>query len=128
MIVTPKFKSLMHTSPFYRVKACTEENQQLQKRIRTLEAQNESLLVQMRRFQSVLTGGGNSGRSQVNASTALMMLILSAALFIVPSVRQDAAGSENDLSLPASKMPSAGGSFLSSVFSGFQFMLMSFNS
>ncbi|XP_042862758.1 uncharacterized protein LOC122247485 isoform X2 [Penaeus japonicus] len=91
-----------------RVKACTEENQQLQKRIRTLEAQNESLLVQMRRFQSVLTGGGNSGRSQVNASTALMMLILSAALFIVPSVRQDAAGSENDLSLPASKMPSAG--------------------
>ncbi|XP_047502672.1 uncharacterized protein LOC125048160 isoform X1 [Penaeus chinensis] len=91
-----------------RVKACTEENQQLQKRIRTLEAQNESLLVQMRRFQSVLTGGGNSGRSQVNASTALMMLILSAALFIVPSVRQDAAGSDSDLSLPASKMPSAG--------------------
>lgn len=90
-----------------RVKACTEENQQLQKRIRTLEAQNESLLVQMRRFQNVVTGGSN-GRSQAHASTALMMLILSAALFIVPSLRQDGATADSELSLPASKMPSAG--------------------
>lgn len=118
----------MPRNPFSRVKACTEENQQLQKRIRTLEAQNESLLVQMRRFQSVLTGGGNSGRSQVNASTALMMLILSAALFIVPSVRQDAAGSESDLSLPASKMPSAGGFILSLVLVCYCFVLQSFGS
>lgn len=90
-----------------RVKACTEENQQLQKRIRTLEAQNESLLVQMRRFQNVVTGG-SSGRPQAHVSTAFMMLILSAALFIVPSLRQDTATSDSELSLPASKMPSAG--------------------
>lgn len=89
------------------MKACTEENQQLQKRIRSLEAQNESLLVQMRRFQNAVTGG-NSGRLQTHASTALMMLILSAALFIVPSMRQDGASSDSELSMPASKMPSAG--------------------
>lgn len=87
-----------------RVKACTEENQQLQKRIRTLEAQNESLLVQMRRFQNAVTGG----RSQAHASTALMMLILSAALFLVPSLRQDGTASDTELSVPVSKMPSAG--------------------
>ena len=93
---------------FYRVKACTEENQQLQKRIRSLEAQNESLLVQMRRFQNAVTGG-NSGRLQTHASTALMMLILSAALFIVPSMRQDGGNSaESELSVPSSKMPPAG--------------------
>lgn len=92
----------------YRVKACTEENQQLQKRIRSLEAQNESLLVQMRRFQNAVTGG-NPGRLQTHASTALMMLILSAALFVVPSMRQDgAATSDSELSMPASKMPPAG--------------------
>lgn len=92
-----------------RVKACTEENQQLQKRIRSLEAQNESLLVQMKRFQNAVTGG-NSGRLQTHASTALMMLILSAALFIVPSMRQDGSSSDSELSMPASKMPSAGNS------------------
>lgn len=91
-----------------RVKACTEENQQLQKRIRSLEAQNESLLVQMRRFQNAVTGG-SSGRLQTHASTALMMLILSAALFIVPSMRQDGGSSaDSELSMPSSKMPSAG--------------------
>lgn len=90
-----------------RVKACTEENQQLQKRIRNLEAQNASLLVQMRKFQNAVIGGSN-GRSQAHASTALMMLILSAALFIVPSLHQDGAASDSELSLPATKMPSAG--------------------
>lgn len=90
-----------------RVKACTEENQQLQKRIRRLEVENQSLLVQMRKFQNAVIGG-SSGRSQAHASTALMMLILSAALFIVPSLRQDGAVSDSELSLPASKMPSAG--------------------
>ncbi|KAK7066535.1 bZIP transcription factor [Halocaridina rubra] len=90
-----------------RVKACTEENQQLQKRIRCLEAENQSLLVQMRKFQNAVIGGSN-GRSQAHASTALMMLILSAALFIVPSLRQDGNVSDSELSMPTTKMPSAG--------------------
>ncbi|KAK3858421.1 hypothetical protein Pcinc_035395, partial [Petrolisthes cinctipes] len=91
------------------VKACTEENQQLQKRIKSLEAQNETLLHQMRRFQTAVTGGSSSGRLQTHASTALMMLILSAALFIVPAVRQDGkASSESEMSLHSSKLRSAG--------------------
>ncbi|XP_064116132.1 uncharacterized protein LOC135221975 isoform X2 [Macrobrachium nipponense] len=91
-----------------RVKACTEENQQLQKRIRSLEAQNESLLVQMRKFQNAVIGGSNNGRSQVHASTALMMLILSTALFVVPSLRQDTKVSDNELSLPSTKISNPG--------------------
>lgn len=58
----------------------------------------------MRRFQNAVTGG----RSQAHASTALMMLILSAALFLVPSLRQDGTASDTELSVPVSKMPSAG--------------------
>ncbi|XP_068244814.1 uncharacterized protein [Palaemon carinicauda] len=91
-----------------RVKACTEENQQLQKRIRSLEAQNESLLVQMRKFQNAVIGGSNNGRSQVHASTALMMLILSTALFVVPSLRQDTKVSDSELSLPSTKISNPG--------------------
>ncbi|CAL4122753.1 unnamed protein product [Meganyctiphanes norvegica] len=91
-----------------RVKACTDENQQLQKRIRTLEQQNDNLLTQMRRFQSMVANGiSGNGRSHTHASTAIMMLVLSAALFIVPSLRpQD--GNDNELSMPSSKMPSTG--------------------
>jgi len=91
-----------------RVKACTDENQQLQKRIRTLEQQNDNLLSQMRRFQSMVANGiSGTGRSHTHASTAIMMLVLSAALFIVPSLRpQDV--NDKELSMPSSKMPSAG--------------------
>ena len=52
-----------------RVKQCSDENMSLQKRIRLLETENKSLLSQLKRLQSILTGqGGNVGASTVTAA------------------------------------------------------------
>lgn len=91
----------------FRVKQSTEENQQLQKRIKTLEKQNESLLTQLKRFQNLVGGGIYYNKAHNHTSTALMMLILSAALFVVPSLRSQDNKGENELTRNT-KMPAAG--------------------
>lgn len=91
-----------------RVKNCTEENQQLQKRIKTLEKQNETLKVQLKRYQNLVGSNLNHGKHHNHASTALMMLILSTALIVVPTLRQQDGKGENELSRDG-KMPSSVG-------------------
>lgn len=67
-----------------RVKLCTTQNIQLQKKVQHLEQQNKSLVSQLQRLQSFFK---NSTFKSTQTSTCLMVLVLSFALFIVPSVR-----------------------------------------
>ncbi|XP_074650826.1 uncharacterized protein LOC141905731 [Tubulanus polymorphus] len=64
-----------------RVKHCTQQNQSLQKKVKVLEVQNSSLLNQLRRLQALITGSSKP----VQASTCVMVLMLSFALFIFPN-------------------------------------------
>lgn len=87
-----------------RVKSCTDENLQLQKRIKTLEKHNETLVAQLKKFHSLV---GLPSRPHNHASTALMMLILSTALIFVPNLRPQDVKGENEL-IGESTMPATG--------------------
>lgn len=65
-----------------RVKWCTQENEALQKKVENLEKQNMSLLSQMKRLQTLLSV--KSTRT-AQASTCVMVLLLSFAFLIVPN-------------------------------------------
>lgn len=65
-----------------RVKLCTQENQQLQKKVNSLEKQNVSLLTQLKKLQSLVT---LKSTRTAQASTCVMVLLLSFAFLIVPN-------------------------------------------
>lgn len=108
-----------------RVKKCSDDNMNLQKRIRLLETENKSLLSQLKRLQTLLTGqNGNSPSalpSAANATgttttttlsqngketpvttnttqpaTCLLVLMLSFALFLLPNLKPDSSKSLTD--------------------------------
>lgn len=100
-----------------RVKQCSDENISLQKRIRLLETENKSLVSQLKRLQSILTGQGHGSANAAASSTppiapapaagsasnatsgsatttntaqpatCLLVLMLSFALFLLPNLR-----------------------------------------
>lgn len=66
-----------------RVKMCTQENQRLAKQVESLEKKNMSLLEQLKAVQNLLT---NKGRGPVQASTCVVVLLLSFALLVMPNI------------------------------------------
>merc|ERR1719483_113909 len=85
-----------------RVKVCTDENQELKDKIKALESQNKTLAAQLRRLHQIVVNGG---LRQGQTSTALMVLLLSTALFLIPGFR-DQAESKADIDIQAAvKMP-----------------------
>lgn len=85
-----------------RVKICTDENQELKNKIKALESQNRTLAAQLRRLHQIVVNGG---MRQGQTSTALMVLLLSTALFLIPGVR-DQADSKPEIDIQrAVKMP-----------------------
>merc|ERR1719193_834663 len=71
-----------------KVKICNDENEQLKEKIEALESQNKTLAAQLRRLhQLVVSGGARHGQT----STALMVLLLSTALFLIPGLSKDQA-------------------------------------
>ncbi|GAB1601084.1 cyclic AMP-responsive element-binding protein 3-like protein 2 [Argonauta hians] len=81
-----------------RVKFCTVENQQLQKKIMNLEKQNISLVSQMKKLQSLILSSTNK---PVQTSTCLMVLLLSFAMIVGPAVNpfySTSSSSSEDLS------------------------------
>ncbi|GBN01177.1 Cyclic AMP-responsive element-binding protein 3-like protein 3 [Araneus ventricosus] len=66
-----------------RVKLCTSENVRLQKKVQTLESQQKSLLDKIKHLQSIIA---SSTGKQVQTSTCLMVLIVSFALLLLPSL------------------------------------------
>jgi len=69
-----------------RVKACTDENSVLHKRIEQLETQNKTLASQLKRLHNIIVNGGFQTR-QNQTSTAMMVLLLSTALFLFPGFK-----------------------------------------
>merc|ERR1719410_1332896 len=85
-----------------RVKACSEENQELKDKIKALESQNKTLAAQLRRLHQIVVNGG---LRQGQTSTALMVLLLSTALFLIPGFR-DQADRKSEIDIQAAvKMP-----------------------
>ncbi|CAL1533284.1 unnamed protein product [Lymnaea stagnalis] len=74
-----------------RVKLCTAENRELLKKVDTLEKQNVSLITQLKRLQTLV------GKSKIpaQASTCVMVLLLSFALFVVPTLNPFGSTDEN---------------------------------
>jgi len=85
-----------------RVKQCSDENQELKDKIKALESQNKTLAAQLRRLHQMVVNGG---LRQGQTSTALMVLLLSTALFLIPGFR-DQADSKSEIDIQAAvKMP-----------------------
>lgn len=68
-----------------RVKMCTQQNEELHKKIELLETQNKTLAGQLRRLHQILVNGGHK---QTQKSTAMMVLLLSTALFLIPGFKE----------------------------------------
>lgn len=89
-----------------RVKLCTAQNVQLQKKVQMLEKQNTSLLEQLKRLQAMIS---NSSATTVQTSTCLMIIFLSFILILFPNLSPTSFESK-DLSLPGGKkMPPVAG-------------------
>ncbi|KAL4228101.1 cAMP response element binding [Mactra antiquata] len=65
-----------------RVKKCTQENQSLHKKVENLEKQNVTLINQLKKLQSALK---LKSTKTAQASTCVMVLLLSFAFLIVPN-------------------------------------------
>lgn len=78
-----------------RVKLCTAQNAQLQKKVELLEKQNGSLLLQLKRLQTLVA---NSSGRNAQTSTCVMVLLLSFALLLFPNLRTN-SGDNIDLIL-----------------------------
>lgn len=78
-----------------RVKLCTAQNAQLQKKVELLEKQNGSLLLQLKRLQALVA---NSSGRNAQTSTCVMVLLLSFALLLFPNLRTN-SGDNLDLIL-----------------------------
>jgi hypothetical protein len=89
-----------------RVKICADENSELHKRIEQLEIQNKTLAGQLKRLHQIIVNGGLTSR-QNQTSTAMMVLLLSTALFLIPGFRdhqQESRKTEIDIA-QAIKVP-----------------------
>jgi len=85
-----------------RVKHVSDENAQLKEKINALESQNKTLAAQLRRLHQIVVNGG---LRQGQTSTALMVLLLSTALFLIPGLG-DKADSKNEIDIQSAlKMP-----------------------
>ncbi|XP_065213552.1 uncharacterized protein LOC135840793 [Planococcus citri] len=76
-----------------RVKRCSEENAHLMKRIKTLQSQNVSLAAQVRKLQASLA---RSSGQTAQPRTCLLVLIMSLALVLAPTMRNSPLDSENN--------------------------------
>jgi len=74
-----------------RVQEVEEEKSNLAKKVRTLEAANSKLSAQVKRLQAALSNATSKQSSQTHmpAATTLLVLILSLALVVLPTVKRD---------------------------------------
>lgn len=77
-----------------RVKLCTVHNIQLQKKVELLEKENGSLLLQLKRLQTLVA---NSSTRNTQTSTCVMVLMLSFALLLFPNLRTNNRTDGGDL-------------------------------
>jgi len=77
-----------------RAKLSETENKQLKKKVAVLESQNRTLIDQLQRMRALLA---SSGSKNGHKSTALMVLLLSTALFAVPGFKEQYGGGKTEL-------------------------------
>jgi len=88
-----------------RVRACTDENSLLHNRIEQLETQNKTLASQLKRLHNIIVSGGFQTR-QNQTSTAMMVLLLSTALFLFPGFKDHQESQKSDVDITqAIKVP-----------------------
>jgi cyclic AMP-responsive element-binding protein 3 len=88
-----------------RVRACSDENEDLHKRIEQLETQNKTLAGQLKRLHQIILSGGFTTRAN-QTSTAMMVLLLSTALFLIPGLRENRETQKSEIDITrAIKMP-----------------------
>ena len=75
-----------------RVRRCSVENDELHKKIELLETQNKTLAGQLRRLHQIIVNGG---LRQTQTSTAMMVLLLSTALFLIPGFKESQGTANN---------------------------------
>jgi cyclic AMP-responsive element-binding protein 3 len=64
-----------------KVRQCTSENLRLQKKVENLESENRSLLTQLKKFQALVSGSGNS-RHTTKVGACLMVVVLCFAVLL----------------------------------------------
>ena len=77
-----------------RALASESENAELKRKVSVLESQNRTLITQLKRMQSLVMGKASGQKS----ATALMVLLLSTALFAIPGFK-DQYGKNKIISL-----------------------------
>ena len=77
-----------------RVRRCSVENDELNKKIELLETQNKTLAGQLRRLHQIIVNGG---LRQTQTSTAMMVLLLSTALFLIPGFKESQGAANNSI-------------------------------
>jgi len=89
-----------------RAVASETENKELKRKVKILESQNKTLIAQLKRMQSLITGGGKAGSGGQKSATALMVLLLSTALFAVPGFREQYGDGKSELKVNGNSLRS----------------------
>lgn len=88
-----------------RVAQCTTQNSQLLKKVNDLETQNQSLLTQLKTLQDIVRSSSGITSKTTQATTCVMILLLSFGLFLAPnygplSIPQEDIQTEPEVQVP----------------------------
>ena len=81
-----------------RVKKCTDDNSELQRKVTRLEMQNSTLMKQLSHLQAMLSNTGKSyaGKSlNATTGTCLMMVVFSCCFLMIPNTHQSTLQNES---------------------------------
>lgn len=90
-----------------RVAQCTMQNTELLKKVKNLETQNQSLLSQLKKLQEIVRSSSGITSKTTQATTCVMILLLSFGLFLAPnygplSISQEDMQTESEVQVPNS--------------------------
>jgi cyclic AMP-responsive element-binding protein 3 len=80
---------------YFRVKQCSDENNQLMKNVRSLQTENERLKAALKRLQNAIAPGGATAQP----ATCLLVLMMSLALIAAPNLRPTVSDEKDVMSI-----------------------------
>ena len=93
-----------------RVKKCTDDNSELQRKVTRLEMQNSTLMKQLSHLQAMLSNTGKSyaGKSlNATTGTCLMMVVFSCCFLMIPNSQQSTYRNESPETVSYNKLASS---------------------